>query len=316
MEKEFSQNQDVLWYLEGRNLFSKILKLPGFLQNRAFQMLGVFRRELSLGDFFIMSLPLSLSKRKKMIFPRYDRFLSEEIKKEFSDCLTDDGGINLLEHKFYGKNYFESLGLIKDVIISDQYHAAEFLKKDSIVIDAGANLGIFSILAAQIVSSGNIYAFEPVEDTYKFLRKNTEEYPRIICQRLGLGDVCAQKDIFVNTRSTGGSVLMDSPFYHTQCDSDMGGDVELVDIITIDDYVEGHNIPSVDFIKIDTEGYEAKILKGAERTIKKFKPIVAMSAYHNANDKNDLPKILKSFCQDYICELSNRAEKDLICHIL
>jgi hypothetical protein len=56
-------------------------------------------------------------------------------------------------------------------------------------------------------------------------------------------------------------------------------------------------------------------LQGARETIKEWKPIIAMSAYHNPNDKKDLPDLLRSICPDYVCELHDDNEEDLICRV-
>ena len=69
--------------------------------------------------------------------------------------------------------------------------------------------------------------------------------------------------------------------------------------ITLDDYVAENKIPHVDFIKMDTEGAELDILKGAVGTIAKFKPTFALSAYHRVEDLWTLTGFLKSVRPDY-----------------
>ncbi len=61
--------------------------------------------------------------------------------------------------------------------------------------------------------------------------------------------------------------------------------------------------------RTSTEGYEAQILEGAHETIKKWKPVIAMSAYHGKDDKKNLPRILKNICKEYVCELHKDAEE-------
>jgi len=130
-----------------------------------------------------------------------------------------------------------------------------------------------------------------------------------------LGDKISQKNIFVNLNNFGASTLEDSSSFNKELNEKENRKSELVKITTIDDFVFGQNIPRVDFIKIDTEGYEAKILKGAEKTIRRDNPVISMSAYHNKNDKNDLPKIVKQFSDKYICELHKDYEADLVCYV-
>ena len=55
-------------------------------------------------------------------------------------------------------------------------------------------------------------------------------------------------------------------------------------IVTLDYYVEEHDLPSIDFIKLDVEGAELDVLKGAAQSIRKWKPKLAISAYHKHED--------------------------------
>ena len=69
--------------------------------------------------------------------------------------------------------------------------------------------------------------------------------------------------------------------------------------LSIDDLVCNENIEKVDFIKMDIEGAESKALKGATKTIKKYKPKLAISAYHKHDDLYRLPKQILSLRSDY-----------------
>ena len=70
-------------------------------------------------------------------------------------------------------------------------------------------------------------------------------------------------------------------------------------IITLDEYVREKNLPRVDFIKLDVEGAELDVLKGAATTIARFKPILALSAYHKWDDFWTLMNFVKSIRPDY-----------------
>jgi FkbM family methyltransferase len=269
----------------------------------------------SLKEFLYLLLPASFESKRNLI-PRYDEFLQEEVKREFSSFMTENGSFKLFENEFRGAGYLtEDVAFINEIVAMDQYQARKFLKEDSIVIDAGANIGTFSVWASQIASRGKIYAFEPVGKTFEALRRNTHYYPQVSVENMGLGQSVSQKNIFVNKKSTGGSVFEDSPFYVAgKSDAGQGGTVEEAKITTVDVFVKERNISKIDFIKIDTEGYEGNILKGAKESIAKWKPVIVMSAYHNPNDKKDLPELLKSIYPEYICRLRNDGEEDFVCH--
>ncbi|HUC02046.1 MAG TPA: FkbM family methyltransferase [Candidatus Paceibacterota bacterium] len=181
-------------------------------------------------------------------------------------------------------------GLVNEVILCDQYHVG---LAHGTIVDAGANIGAFSIFAAVTHPESTIYSFEPTPSTFEMLKENTKHYPNIKIFNCGLGERNMSASIVKVPENCGQNHIGD------------GG--EPCEIKTIDSF----DIP-MDFLKIDSEGYEANILRGATETIKKHRPIVAMSAYHKPEDKTELPNVLNSIAS-YDCVLSFSGEEDLIC---
>lgn len=313
--KSTSGKTNIIEFLKAKkSFFVKILSYWHPLRNRIFALWGAKEGRFSLKDFFILLLPVSFRSKQKII-PRYDEFLNNKFNQEVAPFLNKDGSIDIFDNHFYGSSYQESIELINDVIASDQYFAKKYLTKDSVIIDAGANIGTFSVFAANLSPKGHVYAFEPVKKTFELLKRNSQNYHQISCVNAGLGEELSSKNIFINNKSTAGSVFEDSPFYSGASDAEQGGYFEKVDVLTLDSFVLANKIVCVNFMKIDTEGYEANVLRGAEGTIKRFHPVIAMSAYHNPNDKKDLPAILRSICPGYVCELHKTSEEDFICYV-
>lgn len=78
------------------------------------------------------------------------------------------------------------------------------------------------------------------------------------------------------------------------------GGEETIETISLDEYLENEKeigIPT--FIKMDIEGAELNALKGAEQTIRKYKPKLAISIYHKPEDIWEIPSILLDFVSDY-----------------
>jgi FkbM family methyltransferase len=186
-------------------------------------------------------------------------------------------------------NVMVFLALKSEIITSNQYRVE--LVKDH-AIDAGANVGVFSIYASIKHPDATIYAFEPNPSTFKALQENTKYYSNIKVFNCGLGE----KNAMASLIPTNYSVM-----------SRIGEGGIPVEMKTVDSF----GIPA-DFIKMDTEGYEANILRGAAETIKKHKPIIVMSAYHNPDDKTELPALLNTITP-YDCELRHDEEEDLVC---
>lgn len=135
------------------------------------------------------------------------------------------------------------------------------LKKNYVVLDIGANLGIYAVLgSAKVGPKGSIHSFEPVPENLKYLRHNKKlnQASNIKINPAGIGDKGGRVKIYladknVGTHSMGGS----STKKHIW-----------VDIETIDDYVKRNDL-EVNLIKMDIEGYEGHAVRGATKTLRK-----------------------------------------------
>lgn len=199
-------------------------------------------------------------------------------------------------HPFHAapSNKIETLTIVYEVIVRNQYHI-ELIGKNAVVVDAGANIGIFSVYVASHHLDATIYAFEPTPSTFQILKENTKYYSNIKVFNHGLGEkeetksIIAGKHCGMNYIGEGG----------------IPTEIKTIDSLGI----------TMNFLKMDTEGYEGNILKGATETIRKYKPVIAMSAYHRPEDKTVLPAIVNAIVP-YNCELRRDCEEDLICQPL
>ena len=164
------------------------------------------------------------------------------------------------------------------------------VEKDDIVIDAGANIGIFSLFA---VSKGAlVYAFEPIDKISEVLEKSkalnayTEEIKII---KKGLSDITGSGEIFIGDIDNNSSIVLKGQNEATQT----------ISLISLDDFVRENNITKIDFIKADIEGAERLLLKGAQKTLKTLKPKLAICTYHLPDDKDVLTKLILDANPDY-----------------
>lgn len=148
-----------------------------------------------------------------------------------------------------------------------EYKEMTFLKniltEKSTFIDVGANIGIYSLLAASVIKTGKIYSFEPVasilDDLYRNIRINNLEDRVQVLEK-------------VASDKTGYSefVMEDvSEYSHISCNKTTRS--LSVPSVKLDDFCENKKISFVDIIKIDVEGAEFKVLKGLEGYLKKGK---------------------------------------------
>jgi len=139
----------------------------------------------------------------------------------------------------------------------------EILKEGMIILDIGANIGYYSLLASRLVGDkGKVFAFEPCPESFALLQKNIEVngFKNIVPVAKAVSNQCGKQKLFL-AKDAGQHSL------EGQANSKF---IE-VDVITIDEFLKG-NIP-IDLVKIDVEGLEEKVLLGMEETISNNKSI-------------------------------------------
>lgn len=151
-------------------------------------------------------------------------------------------------------------------------------KPGDIVIDCGTCWGDTTLFFAdKVKENGKVYSFEFIPDNLRVAHINISLNPKL--KKL---IKIVEKPLWNKS-----GIKM---FY---CDNGPGSRVSLtpfeghednVDTISIDDFVNKERLPKVDLIKMDIEGAEQNALKGAEQTLKRFKPELAISIYHNMDD--------------------------------
>jgi FkbM family methyltransferase len=206
---------------------------------------------------------------------------------------------------FDGKDFeFEhaasSIVMSNGIIIHDEYGVrdARGAIEGKTVIDAGANVGVFSIYAARN-GAMKVYAFEPVKETFDVLAQNIKNNgleAAVIPLNTGLGEMKGEAELhFDSAGDLGASFSAD--YSKNKINS------RKLQIAALDDVVAERKINGVGFIKMDVEGYERHVLAGAARTIQRDKPRIVCSAYHLPDDKLVLPEIVLGIRPDYTCRL-------------
>lgn len=133
-------------------------------------------------------------------------------------------------------------------------------------LDIGANIGNHSLFFADYFQ--NVLAFEPHPRTFRLLDLNAELADNIEPHQIGLSD----KADHVTAAPIPGNIGMTSI---GRADEGTQGTIEF-DVIRLDDVAAVQTAQAIDFIKIDVEGHELPALRGAEDTLRKHQPVIAM----------------------------------------
>lgn len=145
----------------------------------------------------------------------------------------------------------------------DTYHVCKLAKEDGVILDIGANFGYYAItLAAGSGSRRTIHAFEPNATTFDRLERNIRlnALGNVIAHRAALSDQVGTAGVRVVNPVNSGSTQL------TEGDS--------VVVTTIDAFCRSERIGRLDFLKIDVEGYENRVLRGGAATLARFRPAI------------------------------------------
>ena len=165
---------------------------------------------------------------------------------------------------------------------------AAYLKPGMNVIDVGANVGLYSILADKLVApGGKIWAFEPSSETYQWLLRNVElnRCSAVIPHKVALCDVDDQLFILRSDRGYGDAYryLATTPSGdHSKRKEKKTINSELVPVFSLDRFAEHQVIKKAHLIKVDIEGGEYCFFQGARRFLQSNQDVLIL--FENSPD--------------------------------
>ena len=197
-----------------------------------------------------------------------DEIVMDLLKKV---CVRDIFLLNELDKESMNDIYFD-VGAIKSAI-----------PKDSVFVDIGCFDGKDSLKYLEWIGNENadIYAFEPDSINYKVCQEALKKYSNIHMLNIALSD----KEEKVGISGKGEMVHVETK----------GG--KCIQTQLLDKVIESEKIG---YIKMDVEGFEERVLRGAEHIIKEQHPALAISVYHKRSDILRIPKLIlqmnKTYC--------------------
>jgi len=161
-----------------------------------------------------------------------------------------------------------------DSELQNIFKVVDTLPNDAIIIDGGTNVGLFFIPVAQRVKDKNIkvIGFEPQRMLFSALSGSITLNGLNNCwlHNLAIGDSLCKVTLPEVNYSSFADYGLVSVTEGKDFEENRYMNNRVVDCITIDSM----NLPRLDFIKLDIEGFEIQAIKGATETIKKYKPIL------------------------------------------
>ncbi len=154
------------------------------------------------------------------------------------------------------------------------------LPEDAIIFDVGANFGMMTLQYAKLASLGKVYSFEPTHYAFSKLKRNLELNPQLAKRIVAIQSLVSSstsKETDIKTYASwkvSGDVKGVKHSVHGGIEKSTNG----IGAVSLDDFCRENEIRRLDFIKIDTDGHEFEVLKGAQKVIAEFRPTIIFEA--------------------------------------
>ena len=137
---------------------------------------------------------------------------------------------------------------------------SRLISQPQVVFDVGANVGQSTATYHDVWPQAQVYAFEPVKETFRALQAKFASSSAVTLENMALG---AAPNPAATIRADGVSTMNSLVE-----DGRVRGSVETIEVMTGDAYCDDRGIPRIDFLKIDTEGHDLKVLVGLARMLR------------------------------------------------
>ena len=216
--------------------------------------------------------------------------------------------VKLNDNLYYYNGYYLPVNQFDSSVFYSKYAIDELTTLDSVrnkhIIDAGGYVGDTALLFSSYTDK-SIHVFEASPSNMDIIRETIRlnHLDNIVPVSKALGENSGTATFSLGERNSCNS-LVERPGYNYP------NHIE-VPVITLDDYVRENNL-EVGLIKVDIEGGEQLLLKGAVETICTQHPILLISIYHSANDFFEIKPMIEKMCDKYTFRIIKPANSAIV----
>ena len=216
--------------------------------------------------------------------------------------------VKLNDNLYYYNGYYLPVNQFDSSVFYSKYAIDELTTLDSVrnkhIIDAGGYVGDTALLFSSYTDK-SIHVFEASPSNMDIIRETIKlnQLDNIVPVSKALGEKSGTATFSLGERNSCNS-LVERPGYNYP------NHIE-VPVITLDDYVRENNL-EVGLIKVDIEGGEQLLLKGAVETIRTQHPILLISIYHSANDFFEIKPMIEKMCDKYTFRIIKPANSAIV----
>ena len=150
-----------------------------------------------------------------------------------------------------------------------------YVTPDMIVMEVGANIGAHTLSIAQTLRHGNgkLYSFEPTNYAFGKLRRNLSlnDFQNVVIERIALSDVNQRQEIH---RASTPETMPFKASWDKRSHGPKSQTTDEIQFVRLDDYVKENGINRMDFLKIDVDGYELRVIRGGLETLTTLRPTI------------------------------------------
>jgi FkbM family methyltransferase len=147
------------------------------------------------------------------------------------------------------------------------------------IIDVGSNTGQFAYAAAKTFPNAKIYSFEPDPGCVEQYRRNTRKLANVSIRPLALGEKQGEVDFHVNAKSFSSSILPLAEAHRDAFPSAKETHRVVVQMSTLDDELNGISLEPPVLLKLDVQGYESLVLRGANKVLSKIDHVLLEASF-------------------------------------
>jgi FkbM family methyltransferase len=183
--------------------------------------------------------------------------------------------------------------LFKEVYRTNAYTQPDIpqIVEDAVVVDLGANIGMFSLFAAKLSPRVQVHAFEPAPGTFALLKRNVlaNNLSNVQCHKCAVSSKTGKQTLYIDVGSTADTTVA------SRVKEPATVTTQEVDCLTLDDLFTRCGISRCNFMKVDVEGAEFEIFAAASRQTFDKIDVIAME-YHEHEDRRheELSELLES----------------------
>jgi FkbM family methyltransferase len=191
---------------------------------------------------------------------------------------------------------------IRRIVASEVDRVLPYFPSDGVIVDVGANVGLFTATLLERRPNASAICFEPVESFCARCRARFADNPRVRVERLALGNVNERTTIYKPQHNPGGNSLVRVQVDKYTSKNRVSWDREEVQVRIFDDWAREAGVRRVDLIKTDTEGHDYAVLQGIlpflERTGERpviLSELLAKSLHHAWDEQSAVVERLYAF---------------------